>query len=572
MPMAAERRVLVIGLDGVPWDLVRRWTAEGVMPVLASLIERGAGGPLASTVPPTSAPAWSSFLTGMNPGKTGVWDFLGRADGSYRFPPVDARGRSGTVVIFNVPMTWPVEPVDGVMVSGWMTPPGADGWVHPPEVAAELAALGEYRITPAATFREKDRASFLAASHELLRMRTRAALHLMETRSWDLFVTVFFDTDRILHQLWHDLDPDHPWRQGDRSDRSGDLRDYFRALDASLGRLVAAAGEDTLVMVMSDHGMGPAHCFIVLNNWLLDQGFLVLRRGPLTRLKKALFGGGLTLRNAHLLIDRLGLSAAAEYRAGYFADRILRGLFLSFDDVDWSRTRAYSSGRMLGSVYLNVRGREPAGIVEPGDDYERTRAAIIRALEECRDPVGGERLTGRIARGEDLWSGPLTGRGPDIVAWPARETDVFFGLSDFGAGPLVSPVYRYSGMHRPDGFLVAAGPGVRPGGVAREASIVDLAPTILAAMGIPVPADMDGSPLAGLIETTATAPARPVSDSPEPPPSAAEPSAQIFTLPQTTPRQSNTEPPGAVCDGAPARSPRDDRAILEQLVTHGYLG
>jgi predicted AlkP superfamily phosphohydrolase/phosphomutase len=502
-------RVLVIGLDGVPWSLVRDWAAAGHLPNLERLIARGASGPLASTMPPTSGPAWSSFATGMNPGKTGIYDFLYRRPGSYAFPPINASMRDGAslwriasdahrrVVVVNVPISYPVEPVDGVLISGWMTPYFATDFTWPADVGDEIRrVVGDYRIYPAETFSEGRKEGFFAACDQLLDMLTETNLHLMRTRDWDLFVTVYFDTDRVLHQLWHYLDPGHPWRaRGDGRDLSAPVRRYFERLDRDIGRLCDEAGEETRVVIMSDHGMGRASRFVVLNNLLLEAGFLRLKSDPVTRLKAFAFRRGLTLRNVHRLADRLGVAKHAEYKNVYSFDPILKKVFLSFDNVDWSRTRAYSFGRHYGAVFLNVRGREPLGCVDRGLDYERTRDEILEAMVSYVDPELGRPLVGRGVKGEDLYHGVRADEAPDLVLLPMDESDIFYGLSDFGSNRIWDSTYRYSGMHRDHGLLIAAGPGIRSGHSARAAGIVDLAPTCLHWLGLEVPADMDGHAL-----------------------------------------------------------------------------
>ena len=417
-------RVLVIGLDGVPFSLVSRWASEGRMPNVARLIREGVAGDLASTMPPTSGPAWSSFATGMNPGKTGIYDFLYRRPGSYVFPPVNTSLRDGRsvwrllsdagkrVVVVNVPISYPVEPVNGVLISGWLTPYFATDFTYPADVGAEIRQIvGDYRIYPAETFSEGRRESFFTACDQLLAMLTETNLHLMRTREWDFFLTVYFDTDRILHQLWHYLDAGHPWRGlREVSDRSEPVKRYFERLDRDIGRLVAEAGPDARVVMMSDHGMGRASRFIVLNNLLLDTGFMKLAGDPLTHLKAFAFRRGLTLRNVHRLADRLGLAKHAEYKGVYSFDPVLKKLFLSFSNVDWPRTRAYSFGRHYGAVYLNVRGREPLGSVDPGKDFERTRDELTRGAHRTRRP--GSRPAARRA---------VHQRGDDLSRWTERR-------------------------------------------------------------------------------------------------------------------------------------------------------
>ena len=507
--MKKPKRILLIGLDGVPLDIIQRWADGGYLPTFRRLIDTGAVGHLRSTIPPTSGPSWSSIVTGMNPGKTGIYDFLYRRDGTYAFPPVNASLRSGTTMwrylsdagyrvgVLNIPMSYPVEQVNGFMISGWMTPYRATDYLYPAELAAELEReIGEYRIYPTETFAENRRESFLKATYDLLEMVTRTALYLGRSRPWDVFMPVHFDTDRVLHQLWHYLDSDHPWRT-EHEDKEPVVRDYFCKVDESVARLLALTDDETLVIVMSDHGMGRANNFIVLNNWLLDNGLLCLKRDPWTRLKEMMFRRGFTLRNVHQILDRVGLARQAEYVAGYFVDHLLKMIFLSFLDVDWSRSKAYSFGRHLGSIYVNVKGREPQGIVESGAEYEAVRDEIERMALDFRDPRTGRPLIGKVLRREEIYSGPHLDKAPDLTLLPKEPSDIFFGLADFGHRLTVDTVYRYSGMHRDHGMLIVNGPNVQPGSILQDASIYDIAPTVLHAMGLPVPSDMDGHVLAG---------------------------------------------------------------------------
>ncbi len=406
----------------------------------------------------------------------------------------DRGKRVGTL---NVPMSYPVEEVNGFMISGWMTPYSAQDFSHPPDLWKELRdRIGYYNIYPTETFAEGRKDSFFQACDQLLDLRARTAIHLMDTYPSDFFMVVIFDTDRVLHQLWHYLDPAHPWRDsGDGTDRSGPVVRYFQRVDERIGEIISKADEDTLVIVLSDHGMGPAHNFIVLNNWLLDVGLLRLKRDPFRLLKHQLFKRGFTLRNVHRLADRLGLAKHAEYKGLYSMDYLMKLVFLSFLDVDWSRSKAYSFGRHLGSIYLNVKGREPEGIVGPGREYEEVREEVIRQARQFVHPLTGEPLIGEILKREDIYHGPYLDRAPDLILRPRDERNIFFGLADFGSNRTVDTVYRYSGMHRDHGLLMMRGKGVRKGASIEEAGIEDLAPTILYAMSTPIPQDMDGRPL-----------------------------------------------------------------------------
>ena len=504
--MGSKTKVLIVGLDGVPLSLIEAWATEGRLPTFRRLMEEGTVGKLRSTIPPTSGPSWSTFMTGKNPGKTGIYDFLYRREGTYVFPPVNASQRDGIALwrllsnrgrkvgVVNVPISYPVEEVNGYMISGWMTPYSAQDFCYPADLWRELKdQIGYYTIYPTETFAESRRDSFFQACDELLDLRSRTVSYLMDRYPTDLFMVVLFDTDRVLHQLWHYLDPGHPWRHpGDGTDKSGPVVRYFQRVDEKLAEIVARADEDTVVIILSDHGMGPAHNFIVLNNWLLQVGLLQLKRDPFRLFKRWLFDAGFTLRNVHRIADRIGLARHAEYKGLYSMDYLMKLVFLSFLDVDWSRSKAYSFGRHLGSIYLNVRGREPEGIVEPGREYEEVREEIMHLARDFVDSRTGEPLIGEILKREDVYQGPYLDRAPDLILRPRDERNIFFGLADFGSNVTVDTVYRYSGMHRDHGLLIMTGKGVKKGAAIEGAGIEDLAPTVLYAMECPVPQDMDG--------------------------------------------------------------------------------
>lgn len=513
--MARPPKVLIIGLDGVPFALLRDWAAAGHLPTLAKLINAGAAGNLDSTMPPTSGPSWSSFLTGKNPGKTGIYDFLYRRPGTYVFPPVNATMRSGRSLwslasdsgrrscAINIPISYPVEQIDGVLISGWMTPYFATDYTWPPEIGREIQEqVGDYRIYPSETFSEGRSQGFFKACDELLDLLTRTSLHLLDREDWDVFMTVYFDTDRVLHQLWHYIDPEHPWREGRSSseDLAAPVIDYFSKLDRDIAKLLERTDDETTVILMSDHGMGRASRFVVLNNLLMELGFLKLADDAKTRAKALAFRSGFTLRNIHRVVDRMGLAKHAEYKNVYSFDEVLKKFFLSFHNVDWQRSSAYSFGRHYGSVFLNVRGREPQGSVELGADYERRRDELADAVLGWRDPRLGRPLVGKVYRREELWNGGRFDEAPDLLLVPEDPADIFYGLSDFGSNKIWDDTYRYSGMHREQGLLIAAGAGVQRAKEITEASVVDLAPTVLWLLGAPVPRDMDGRVLTRLFD------------------------------------------------------------------------
>jgi predicted AlkP superfamily phosphohydrolase/phosphomutase len=330
----------------------------------------------------------------------------------------------------------------------------------------------------------------------VLDARLKATLYLMDRDPWDFFISVIYETDLMEHQLWHYVDPTHPRHDpAELAAHGNPLLRYFKRIDDGLRQIIEQTGDDVTVMVMSDHGMGPVHRFVFPNSWLLEEGFLRLKGDPVTRAKALALRSGLDLVNVHRLADALNLSKDAEYKVMYTKDQLLKLAFLSFNNVDWGRSVAYSYGRGVGPIYINLRGREPQGIVEPGQEYEDIRKELAQRALDYRIPDTGEKLVGEILWPEEIYHGPHLDKAPDLILVPARKTDHFYGLSDFGSAKLYVPAYRYSAVHRRNALMVLNGPTIQPGAELAEASLEDVAPTVFYAMGQSIPAAFEGRPL-----------------------------------------------------------------------------
>jgi predicted AlkP superfamily phosphohydrolase/phosphomutase len=339
----------VVGLDGAPPALLfERWRDE--LPTLRGLMERGAYGVLRSSHPPITVPAWASMTSSRSPGALGLYGFRNRRDRSYdsqvladartvRFPRVwdvlSDRGRP--VIVIGVPQTYPVAPVNGVMVSCFMTPDTSrNAYTHPPELRAEIEDLADGYMTDVPDFRSEDKARVRSDAERMTERRFRVAEHLLETRPWDLFFMVEIGTDRMQHAFWGDEDA---------------LLTYYRALDAKLARLVRFADEDTAVFVVSDHGAKPMDACFHVNEWLRREGYLTLLAEP--------------------------------------AEPTL----LTPDLVDWRRTLAWADGGYCARINLNVAGREPLGAVTPAE-YEPLRSELASKLDRAHRP---EDLYGEVS-------------------------------------------------------------------------------------------------------------------------------------------------------------------------------
>jgi predicted AlkP superfamily phosphohydrolase/phosphomutase len=246
---------------------------------------------------------------------------------------------------------------------------------------------------------------------------------------------------------------------------------------------------------MSDHGFGPVHSFFLTNNWLAGLGLLRFKRGPWTTLKRLLFRMGYSPLRAFRIAKALGLGRLRKQVRFQQKAGLVNRLFLSFDDVDWSRTKAFSVGS-FGQIYINLAGTRPHGIVQPGIEYEELKSDLARQAVALRDPRSGEPLIERVYRREEIYSGPYVARTPDLIVQPRGWEYMAFGHADFGSNRLVEPITGLSGHHRPEGLLILAGPGVRAGARLEGASILDLVPTILHALDVAVPQGLDGRVLA----------------------------------------------------------------------------
>ena len=510
----AIHKVMVISLDGATWDILRPWMEAGYLPNLARLVAEGASGRLRSTIPPVTVPAWATFQTGMNPGKHGLFHFTRYQPGTYETPLVDATsigprtlwrilGDAGKrVAIINVPVTYPPQPVNGIMVAGLLSPsPQQAFW--PPELYDEVvAAVGEYRVfTPVRTFDYLGVESFVERVTALARGRAAAARYLFGKEDWDFFMVHFQATDILQHALWAWADPHHPDFKGKPEAEKARVRGFYQTLDGLVGELCALAGDERVVVVMSDHGFGPVMRRLYLNQWLLNEG-LLSAPGQSSLKGKLLGWAEEAVRRADVFKLRRRLIKPRSRGEG-LVERVKRDAL-----IEWPQTKAFAlSGPFFGRIYLNTVGREPQGIVPPGPAWEALRERIAEGLLALRDPANGQPMVAQVWRREEIYHGDRADDLPDLVVKPADGYQV---VTEFRRGLLVEPMPGFlSGTHRLEGILTMRGPGIRQGVALDGASIADLAPTILHLMGLPVPVNMDGRVLEAALEETLMA-ARPV--------------------------------------------------------------
>ncbi|MGA9769417.1 MAG: alkaline phosphatase family protein [Blastocatellia bacterium] len=506
-------KLLVIGLDGASFNVLDPLIEKGYLPNLARLIEGGARADLITTFPPITAVAWSSFMTGKNPGKHGIFEFVRLDHDSKRELAVNASFRQGRaiwdmlsdagrrVIVHNFPCTYPPHDLNGLMIADFMTPKGKRDFTRPLSLLAELEAkFGPYRLHLSQTYAGGKAQGVLDELTDELEYKAKVAEYLMTEYEWDAFFQYFWGTDRIQHELWHIFDEEHPRHNREEArEYKEKVYAYFNRVDEITGRLIELAGKGAMVWVASDHGFGPAHKYCSFNIWLLQEGFLKLKGDALTRLKKMMFSLGLTPEVAFKLIKKLpgGLRPARGASNQPGTSKLLSTVFLSFNDVDWTRTVAFSKGN-YGQIYVNLKGREPNGVVSE-QEYDRVCERIVERLKALKDPLTGEPWADQVFRREQVYEGPRVADAPDVAFLPRDMRYLPLGNADFTSNKFMVDAFGISGCHRMEGVMIGNGAAVKPHSSLDVASIYDVTPTMLYLLGEAVPEDMDGRVLKEII-------------------------------------------------------------------------
>ncbi|NJN93573.1 MAG: hypothetical protein HC875_05485, partial [Anaerolineales bacterium] len=471
--MKKLNRVLIIGLDGATWDVLAPWLDDGTLPHLARLRQNGCWGELLSTIPPLTAPAWSTFATGKNPGKHGVFHFV-QADnpgnGANGKPLIvdnrsikattlwDILGHHGRQVgLVNIPMTYPPRPVNGFMIACFLTPPNAPFFTYPHELSMQLT---DYQIDldrfifhkPFA--RDSEEPPNVAPSLELMQefddmeeKRARTALKLMKTEPWDMFMVVFTATDRMGHYLWPyhrlvDSDGSPEWQELHQA-----VRQFYIKLDEAVGAMVQEAGDETTVVVMSDHGMGWNHSKLVYWNLWLHQKGLLSTQGSVTN------PDGWLMR---LKLPRNRIAQVArEVMPASLRKKVIRQVKTSRSlTFNPAQTQAYYKTiyQSVGGIYINLKG----------EAKERLRDELIEAVKGVVDPGTGQPVVQGVYRGPDCYHGPYANNVPDIVLVMDRRYAGDGKLSYYSSivTDLPANERRDPGGHKMEGIFIAKGPDI----------------------------------------------------------------------------------------------------------------
>lgn len=494
-----KRRAIVLGLDGATFDLIDPLLQEGKLPFIAGLISDGSRARLLSTIPYATIPAWPSFMTGKNPAKYGVFDFFSFADGERRISNsrdlhsptlwdiLSLQGRRS--IVMNVPGTFPPTSINGVVVSGMMTPEGVP-FVSPPELQDFLHRVtGGYRINSRSDLSGR---KLVTDTYEVTEKQKTAFLSLLHSQDWDFAMIVLSATDVIQHRFWEE---------------DSVIRSCYQYVDA-VARDIVSPFPDAAIFLISDHGFQGQRKDFHVNKWLIDQGYMSIRKGRGTEASR--------WQEIGRLEGRAALADAYTYRSGAFQMLLRLGLtgqtlrkFLPTTwwnalrdlvpkgvrhhvpatadaayEVDWESTQA--------SAY-QLYGLESKAIklinVDPSS-RERLCGELIPKLMDVRDPETGGRVVRRAYRREELYVGPYLQQAPDIIL---DLHDGYNITNAFFADHHVSRRIHVRGCHHREGIFVASGDEVVKG---QESdcffSLLDVMPTVLHYLGSPVPDDCDG--------------------------------------------------------------------------------
>jgi predicted AlkP superfamily phosphohydrolase/phosphomutase len=501
---ATDLRTLLVGIDAACLPVLDPLFEAGALPTLETLFEDGVAGRLESQIPPWTPSAWPSLYTGVNPGKHGVFDFL-TFDG-YDWDVVnhshvrehalwellDRRGLSSVVV--NVPVTYPPREFDGALVPGYTAPEDPD--CHPKGLLDDLrAAVGGYSVYAPGELSDRSRAETIDGYREAARMRGEAFRYLADRFEPAFGFVEFQYTDTVFHELPED---------------EAAIRAAYAAVDEQIGAILDDCDPDTVV-VASDHGIGeydgyefrvneflrnrghaettrgggslPSWSSVVRNN--LMQGEADADRAP-TLLERALdlaARAGLTSQRLGAALEAVGLD---EFALEHVPDDAIRA---GTERVDFPASAAYMRSRIECGIRLNVAGREPEGVVAP-EEYEAIRESLIEALRELRTP-DGEAVFDAVVPREAVFDGPYVEDAADVLLVSA---DYDHYLSALLRGEEFGEPWQ-SHNHKRYGVVAAAGAGVDASADVGDAHLFDVAPTVLATLGVPASERMDGRPL-----------------------------------------------------------------------------
>jgi len=505
-----KRKIIVVGLDGATFDLIIPWIKENKLPYFKQLLDEGSFSDLTSIIPPISPAAWTSFMTGKNPGKHGIYDFIQLKPKSYQMEILNSSHIQSQTIwsiltnggkavgAINIPMTYPPEEVNGFIISGLGAPLGRikKDFTFPKELEKEITDnFKDYIIT----CQGKNLDDYSKSILDMLDIRIKVFRYLKKVKQWDLLMIVFSATDVAQHFFWQFMGPPDDITAGEQNSQYREMiLKVYQRIDGILEEIIQEMDDETLLIIMSDHGFGPAKKTFFLNTYFKQKNLLATIDNPFRRLSNQIKKK--VISRTFLLLRNYAPVALRTWLIKHFKD--LRDSFESYlntGDINWKKTRAFTIGHM-GNTYINLKGKFPGGIVNSGQEHEELCDKIIHDLINLKDPDTGSKIISKVHRKDKLHWGSELDKAPDLmIEWKNYEyiCRVKFGISSKsvfvdGANFVLADDVPVSGQHRLNGVFIGYGSKVKKNSQINNAHITDLAPTILYYLGLAIPEDMDG--------------------------------------------------------------------------------
>ena len=507
-------KVIVIGLDCGTFKFIKPFAKLGYLPNFSKIMANGVSRILKSTTPPVSPPAWTTFLTGKNPGKHGIFQFVNMDIRDYSFTSnrlinstifsgntfIDLIGDNGLKVgVVKVPFTYPPWEVNGFMIAGEPSPDWTKAHTYPSSLSNEL---GRMNLGSSSDFMLYDVDKLLEHLKFDCEVRTRITCEMLDKQESDFFMVVYTATDAAVHRLWKYTDPQCPTYVEKFRKYQNVIRDVYVMVDQCINQVLQKIDNKTTVFFMSDHGATRNPLFYFhINAWLRNLGYLSCN-------EKSAYHQ--TVRTKLIKIKNIMPSRLRHLFMSAIKEKYLKSLSdieTTFSSFRWPETRAYgvSIFPTIDGIVLNLKGRQPEGIVEPGNDAECILDEIQEKLSNIRDPQSGEFIVEEIVRRENVYHGEYAEKMPDLIIKYKPEFSGGRGTGEKYLSNVPDANFEFqSGSHDENGIFMAYGPFIKKGAEMDFCHIQDMAPTILYGLGLPIPSDMDGQVILDIFKETFT--------------------------------------------------------------------
>jgi predicted AlkP superfamily phosphohydrolase/phosphomutase len=515
-------RLLLIGLDAVDSALARRWADEGHLPTLARVLASGAVAPIVTPLAVLEGGVWPTFLTSSSPATHGMFAYRQLKRGTYDLefglyadrlpvPPFwDSLSRAGKrVAIIDAPFARPVRRLNGIQVTNW----GAhDAWScerssWPRSLIGDLVRrFGDHPVAQCNVGRKRSLKEYESLRDQLIegvRQKTALLRYCLKLDDWDFFLGVFSESHCVGHHFWHFLDPGHPRHDPSAaSSLATAIRDVYREIDRGVGSLLDDVGRESDVLLMLSHGMGPFYAGAHLLQSVLDG---LGMSGEVPREKDSSKDSSIV--GPFVWNLRYLLPTQVRQRVKGWRPELASALWHRTHAAaasPWRLARAFAvpENNMTSGIRINLQGREPAGTVQPGPEYESLCRELMEVLRALEDPETGRKVVQWVARSADLYQGPHLTDFPDLlIEWEHSAPIKAVRSPQIGTVARDFPWER-TGDHRANGLLIGHGPTFHLGQIEEEVRTEDVAPTVLEFFGVPSPRGYEGRSVRALLSGT----------------------------------------------------------------------